>query len=108
MAKLSKVELIEMSIEELAEILGDVAEELNDRGAIGGTLTGRNLNKGYLAAVHMTDERVPATKGKVSYERFDCGDTHDVERTVLIGNVAFFNIMSKKDEKKLMAEEILA
>lgn len=108
MAKLSKVELMEMSIEDLAKILADVAEELNDRGAIGGMLTGPNRDKGHLAEIHMTDERVPAGKGEVSYRRFDCGDTHDVERTVLIGKVAFFNIMSKKDAKKLWEKEILA
>ena len=108
MAKLSKIELMEMSIEDLAKILADVAEELNDRGAIGGMLNNPGLDKGYLASVHMTDERVPAGKGEVSYRRFDCGDTHDVERTVLINKVAFFNIMDKKAAKKLMAEEILA
>lgn len=107
MAKLSKIELMEMSIEDLAKILGDIADELNDRGALAGMLTGPNRDTGYLVDVHMKDDRVPASKGEVRYERFDCGDTHDVKRTVLIGKVAFFNIMSKKDAKKLMAEEIL-
>lgn len=108
MAKLSKIELMDMSIKELAEILGQIAEELNSRGAIGGMLEGRNGNNDYLVGVHMKDERVPASLGHVRYERFDCGDTHDVERKVLIGKVAFYNIMDKKTAKKLMAEEILA
>jgi len=108
MAKLSKIELMEMSIEDLAKVLGDIAEELNDRGAIGGMLTGPYRDKDHLVAIHMTDERIPADKGTVSYKRFDCGDTHDVERTVNIGRVAFFNIMSKKEAKKLWEREILA
>jgi hypothetical protein len=108
MKKLSKVEVLEMSIEEPAEMLGTIAEELNDRGAIGGTLDGRNGINDYLVGVHMKDERVPASKGHVRYERFDCGDTHDVERKVIIGKVAFYNIMGKKEAKKLMQEELLA
>ena len=108
MKKLSKVEVMEMSIEELAEMLGTIAEELNDRGAIGGVLDGGNGINDYLVGVHMRDERVPASKGRVRYERFDCGDTHDIERKVLIGKVAFYNIMGKKEAKKLMQEELLA
>jgi len=97
-----------MSIEDLAKVLGDIAEELNDRGAIGGMLTGPYRDKDHLVSIHMTDERIQAGKGSVRYERFDTGDTHDIERTVLIGRVAFFNIMDKKAAKKLMAEELLA
>ena len=95
-------------VKEIAKEMGKLAEELKELGALSAMMEGRNSDRDYLVAIHMRDESVPASLGKVTYQRFDCGDTHDIERTVRVGKTTFFNIMSKKEAKKLMQEELLA